>query len=460
MALTEDLKLYALSDVGLGGNWRLIECDLTIAPPECTDKDTGVSVPYTDGDFNVRDVLIEDGYVYGCYAAYTGRWWWVYGQLTCYRFDVQTGSGSHYGNANPASTDNPFILPQMVKIKEDVFYLKANTGLNTLSIYKFRGSPSQITDRSLWEEVGVLVNDGPIRRDCPGLWWYPTTECTLAWPVNERYLIVSCGTRCINPEEHRDSFGIFLFDAFKEKLLDPDLSEIPFGSTSLDDAVRIKITEGRPAEPLGPFPSITVVNLEAKKAYGDVEFNVQGYDPLWGFPDRVDVKPGIVEVDLEARTAKFIERPNPVRVHGVTVDRKIVATEPGAVRLYDPQSGALTTALTVPGLEPAPGQVCLNTEDVYRKIDTVIPSSTHIILPPNWQDGLRVPKRIEVTSPAGGQLSVRAEFQLAPPRARIRLWRVYEQAIEREEVIPGAGIINRVYSGLPPGRYRVEVTAL
>jgi hypothetical protein len=350
----------------------------------------------------------------------------------------------------------------MVKIKEDVFYVKAMKYLNVLSLFKFKGSPSQITDRTLWEEIGEVVNDAPIRRDCPGTGWatFSPTECTLAWPVNERYIVIACGTKCINPEEHRDSFGIFVFDTFKEKLLGPDLSEIPFGGTTLDDAVRIKITEGRPAEPLGPHPSITVVDLASKKAYGDVAFNVQGYDPLWGYPNRVDVKHGILEVDLEARTAKFVERPNPVRVHGVTVDGKIIATEPGAVRLYDPQAGALTDALTASGLEPAPGQVCLNTEDVYRKIDTIIPSSTHIILPPNWQDGLRIPKRIEVASPAGGQLSVRAEFQLAPPRVRVRIWRVYEQAIEREEVIPGAGIIDRVYSGLPPGRYRVEVTAL
>jgi hypothetical protein len=459
MALAEDLKLYALSDVDLGGNWRLIECDLTIAPPVCVIKDTGVQVPYADGDFNIRDVLIEGDYIYGCYAAYTGRWWWVYDQLVCYRFNRHTGEGLHYGNVSPAGSYGGFDLPQMVKIKEDVFYMKARLFLRRWTLYKFRGSPSQITDRSLWETVGIVVDDHSIATDCPDF-RESTTDCTLAWPINERYIAMACGNRCINPGEHRDSFGLFVFDAFKEKLLGPDLSEVPFGGTSIDDAVRIKITEGRPAEPLGPHPSITIIDLAGKKAYGDVFFNVQGYDLQWGFPNRVDVKYGILDVNLEDRTAKFVERPDPVRVHGVTVDGKIIATEPGAVRLYDPQTGALTTALTVPGLEPAPGQVCLNTEDVYKKIYTIIPSRTHIILPPNWQDGLRVPKRIEVASPAGGQLSVRAEFQLAPSRIRVRLWRVYEQAVEREEVIPGAGIINRVYSDLSPGKYRVEVTAL
>jgi hypothetical protein len=457
MALTEDLKLYALSNVSLGGNWRLIECDLTVSPPACTAKDTGVPVPSTDGNFNIRDVLIEDGFAYGCCTA-CGAMWWAQRHLTCYKFNLQTGEGAHYGDVNIDSYYVAIMLPQMVKIKEDVFLMKAKTDVVSLTLYRFKGSPSQITDRAHWEKIGTIINDQPIIMNCPDF-RAANTECTLAWPVNERYLAIACGNRCINPEEHRDSFGLIIFDAFKEKPLGLDLSEIPFNRTSIDEAIRIKITEGRPAEPLGPHPSVTVIDLANKKAYGNVDFNVVGYD-VWGYPRLVNVRHGILDVDLESRTAKFVERPNLVRVHGVTEDGRIIATEPGAVRLYDPQTGDLTNALTVPGLAPAPGQVCLNTEDVYRRVDTIIPSETHIVLPPNWQDGLRIPKRIEVTSPGEGQLRVKAEFPLVPLRVRIRLWRAYEQTVYWESTIPGAGIIDRVFTGLPPGKYRVEVTAL
>jgi hypothetical protein len=96
LALDEELKLYATSAVELGGNFRLVVCDMALLPepPTCTSLNTGVPVPSTDTHFNLRDVLIEGDYIYACYARWTG--------LRCYRFSKATGTGASYGNVNPA----------------------------------------------------------------------------------------------------------------------------------------------------------------------------------------------------------------------------------------------------------------------------------------------------------------------------------------------------------------------
>jgi hypothetical protein len=39
------------------------------------------------------------------------------------------------------------------------------------------------------------------------------------------------------------------------------------------------------------------------------------------------------------------------------------------------------------------------------------------------------------------------------------LWRIPDFTVVREETLPGATSIDRLYTGLTAGRYRVEVTA-
>jgi hypothetical protein len=90
---------------------------------------------------------------------------------------------------------------------------------------------------------------------------------------------------------------------------------------------------------------------------------------------------------------------------------------------------------------------------------TILNTRSHLILPPNWQDGLKVPKRVIVSSPGAGQIRVQAQLQLAPSNIRVRLWKIPDLTIAREETLAGATSIDRLYTGLA-GRYRVEVTAL
>jgi hypothetical protein len=92
-------------------------------------------------------------------------------------------------------------------------------------------------------------------------------------------------------------------------------------------------------------------------------------------------------------------------------------------------------------------------------VRTILHTRSHLILPPNWQDGLKVPKRIVVSSPGAGQLRVQAQFQLAPSNIRVRLWKIPDLTVAGEETLAGATSIDRTYS-VAAGRYRAEVTAL
>jgi hypothetical protein len=441
IALTEDLKLYALSQVQLGGNWRLVECDLTATPPICTARDTGVAVPSTDGHYNLRDVLVEGDYIYVCYARWTG--------LICYRFSRMTGAGSSYGSVNPAGHSD-LNYHHMVKIKEDVYYMKARTGDGRQwTLFKFKGSTSQITDSAQWEKVGTIIDDTPIAPSGCGDGSIQFSYCTFIWPAHERYLLFACYNRCPSPATEIGNFSVFIFDTLKEKLLAPDFSEIPFGVNTLYSATKITFTEGKPTGTIyRGDPQIMVFDMARRKAYGDMG---------WSLPTGY-IK-GIADIDLSTRTAKFIQRPADLRVHAITTDGKAIVTETNAVRLYDPSTGSISDVLSVPGLEPGLEQVCLHTEDVFRRVETIIPAFTHIILPPNWQDGLKVPKRVTVSSPGAGQLRVQAQFQLAPSNIRVRLWKIPDLTIVNEETLAGTTSIDRTYS-VAGGRYRVEVTAL
>jgi hypothetical protein len=445
-ALTEDLKLYTTNSVTIGGNFRLIICDLSVSPPSCTARDTGVPVPSTDGHYDLRDTLVEGDYVYACYARWTG--------LVCYRFDRTTGAGARYGSVNPAGHSD-LNYHHMVKIKEDEWYMKARVG-NGLqwALFKFKGSPSQIIDPAQWEMVGYIVDDTPIAGSCgDGALSY--TYCSYWFQLSERYLLFGCYTRCPANTAEIGNFSIFIFDTLTEKLLAPDFSDVGFGGHSLNPATKITVVEGKPATTYYRGETqVNVFDMARKKAYGYT---------FWSHGRSYTT--GIMDIDLSTKTAKFITRasgasPPLPHTNALTTDGKLIFTEPNTVRLYDPATGSITDILTVAGLAQWHAQACLHTEDVHKHVETIIITASHLILPSNWQDGLKIPKRIVVSSPRAGQLRVQAQFQLAPARIRVRIWEVPANVIEKEETLPGATSIDKTYTGLVAGTYRVEVTAL
>jgi hypothetical protein len=448
LALTEDLKLYATSDVSLGGNIRLIVCDMALLPepPTCNVLNTGIAVPSTDGHFNLRDILIEGDFIYSCYARWTG--------LRCYRFSKTTGTGQSYGSVNPAGHSD-LNYHHMVKIKEDEWYMKARVG-NGLqwALFKFKGSPSQITDPAQWERIGYIIDDTQISAGSCGDGAIPFSYCSYWFQVNERYLLFGCYTRCPSSATEIGNFSVFIFDTVKERLLAPDFSEVGFGGNSLNPATKITVTAGKPTTVYRGETQVNVFDLVRRKAYGYTFWSHGGSYTM-----------GIMDINLNTRTAKFITRasgasPPLPHTNTLTADGKLVFTEPGTVRQYDPQTESISDVMTVPGLAQWHAQACLQTEDIHKHVETIIVTNTHIILPPNIADGFRIPKRVITTSPGAGQLRVQAQFQLAPAQIRVRLWRIPEYTVAREETLAGATSIDRTYSGLTAGRYRAEVTAL
>jgi hypothetical protein len=340
----------------------------------------------------------------------------------------------------------------MVKIKEDVWYMIARTGTGRQwTMFRFKGSPSQITDPAQWEKIGNIFNDEPIAR--PGTCADGSISfsyCAPGFSVNERYTVFSCYNRCPADSAEIGNFSIYFFDTLRERLLSSDLqTEIPLGSNTLDTRTKITVT-GKPAAQRTEI-GIATYDLVRRKAYGRAFFTIPG-----------GAEVGILNIDLSTRTARYIRRysgapplslSNP---EAVTTDGRVVVIENDYVRLYDPATDAVSDIQNVPGLRPPWdwAQVCFQTEDAYKLIDAIITTRGHLILPPNWQDGLRVPKRITVSSPAPNQLRVQAQFQLAPSNIRVRLWRI------PDFTLAGATSIDRTYTGLTAGRYRVEVTAL
>ncbi len=93
---------------------------------------------------------------------------------------------------------------------------------------------------------------------------------------------------------------------------------------------------------------------------------------------------------------------------------------------------------------------------LYIPLKTILYGVTFLIMPPNWQDGFKIPKRISVDAPTTNQLRVQAQFHLAPSSIKVRVWRVPDFTIQSEEDLVGTTSIDRLYS-LPAGKYRVEV---
>jgi len=449
--IDENLMFYGLSSVSLGGNWRLVKCNLAVSPPTCQALDTGVAVPSTDGHYNMRELLLEGDYLYGCYA----RW----SSLNCFRFHKNTGAGSSYGTVAPGG-DSSINYHTGVKIKEDTYYYMARVGTGTeWKIWRFKGSPSQITDSALWEEIGYIFRDPTSPSTCPeGSINY--SYCTNMFWVYERFLIFACYQRC--PTGNVGNFAVYIFDTVKERLLNSNFEEIPLSRTTTDPAVKITVTNPPSNAVIAAITPCFAVDIANRKLY---------IGQAWGRSDGARAGTGITKVDMVTRQATFVDIQGNYEWMGVypialTADNKVVFTVRDTdnvprVKLFDPLTDSVTNVLDLTGGDSIVpfGPPALNTEDTQTPIRTVLHTRTHLILSPNWQDGLKIPKRIVVSSPASNQLRIQAQFQLAPSNIRIRIWEVPSYVIEREETLPGSTSIDRTYNVIP-GTYRVEVTAL
>jgi hypothetical protein len=449
--IDENLIYYGLSAVDLGGNWRLVKCNLAVSPPTCTSINTGVAVPSTDGHFNIRELLLEDNYLYGCYSRWSG--------LNCYRFNKNTGAGSSYGTVAPGG-DSSLNYHTGVKIKEDMYYYIARVGTGTeWKLWRFKGSPSQITDSALWEFIGYIFRDPASPGSCPE-GSTNLSYCTNMFWVYERYLIFSCYQRC--PSGNVGNFAVYIFDTVKEKLLNSNFEEVSFSRPTTDPAVKITVTNpldttGRTG--LTPCFSVDIAN---RKFYIGQE---------WMRSNGTKAGVGITKVDMVTRQATYVNIPGNWEWIGVypiavTPDGKVVFTirdtdNVPRVKLLDPATDSVTNVLDLTGGNSVVsfGSPALNTEDTQMPVRTILHTQTHLILPPNWQDGLKIPKRVIVSSPGAEQLRVRAQFQLAPAQIRVRIWRIPDLTIANEETLAGATSIDRTYS-VTAGRYRAEVTAL
>jgi hypothetical protein len=451
-AIDESLTYYGISGVELGGNYRLVKCNLATTPPTCSSLNTGVPVPSTDGHFNIRELLLEGDYLFGCYA----RW----SALNCYRFHKDTGAGERIGTVAPGG-DTSINYHTGVKIKEDTYYYMARVGTGTeWKLWRFKGSPSQITDSAQWEFIDYVFRDPTTPGSCPE-GSVNFSYCTNMFWVHERYLIFACYQRC--PSGNVGNFAVYVFDVVKEKLLNSNFEEVSFSRPTTDPAVKITVTNpldttGRTG--LTPCFSVDIAN---RKLYIGQE---------WVRSDGTKVGVGITKVNMVTRQATYVNILGNWEWIGVypvalTPDNKVIFTirdtdNVPRVKLFDPATDSITNVLDLTGGDSIVpfGTPALNTEDAQIPVRTILHTRTHLILPPNWQDGLKIPKRIVVSSPGAGQLRVQTQFQLAPAQIRIRLWKIPDLTIVNEQTLAGATSIDRLYSGLTAGRYRAEVTAL
>jgi hypothetical protein len=450
-AIDENLTYYTLTPVELGGNWRLIKCNLATTPPSCQVLDTGVAVPSTDGHFNMRELLLEGDYLYGCYA----RW----SALNCYRFDKNTGAGARIGTVAPGG-DSSLNYHTGVKVKEDVYYYMARVGTGTeWKLWRFKGSPSQITDSTLWEFIGYIFRDSASPGSCPE-GSVNFSYCTNMFWVYERYLIFACYQRC--PTGNVGNFAVYIFDTVKERLMNSNFEEVSFSRPTTDPAVKITVTNPLDTSGRTGLTPCFAVDVTNRKLYIGQE---------WMRSNGTKAGVGITKVDMTTRQGVYVNIPGNWEWIGVypialTQDGKVVFTVRDTdniprVKLLDPETDAITNILDLTGGTSvvAFGPPALNTEDTQMPVRTILHTTTHLILPPNWQDGLKAPKRVIVSSPGAGQLRVQAQFQLAPAQIRVRLWRIPDLTIVNEETLAGATSIDRTYS-VAAGRYRAEVTAL
>jgi len=455
--IDEEGYLYAFSDVGLGGNWRLVKCNLNTDPPSCQALDTGVAVPSTDGHFNLRFVLNgRDGYLYSCYMRWSG--------LYCYRFRKDTGAGQSIGSVNPAGHAD-LNYCQMEKIHEDYYLMVCRCGDGTQQcLFKFKGSPSQLTDSTLWEKpVPYLFNDAPVPK--PSLCPEDSIPYSYAgmnhW--KGRYVAITASNRCPNEALNTNKFiyGVILFDVLTEKFYNVNMEEVTPPVSTIDPSVRLEAQ-------VPPTAGVTCERFDASLAF----ISPDGTKVASGSDCKVGATNygGVIIVDRATRRGTWYKNRYDGwnYVVGWTSDGRVVVVagfkSPGYTQLFDPAAGTFTDVLNIGNFHHKPQ---LETEDIYIYTNYLFITKGALILPPWFRpwgtalEGLRKPKRVTVSSPQAGQLRVQGEFWRAPSQIKVEIYKTDTPTpqLETQETLAGATNIDRTYN-VSAGKKRVVVTAL
>ncbi|MEM4959852.1 MAG: hypothetical protein QXX12_08300 [Nanopusillaceae archaeon] len=445
---TTDNALYELSNVTIGGNWRLIKCSLN--PFNCQILDSGVQVPSTDVHFNPWSMLSDDNYVYALISRWSG--------LMVYRFSKSTGAGTYMGTVNPGGhTDLNYF--QMIKVREDNYYGIARTGGGrTTTLFAFDGQPAELTNPTKWTKIGNVHNDEGVGPSTCREGGINFTYAELH--QFQHYVAIHSWTRC-PPSPHllRRSVLVF-YDPIKEKLYNAKLEEVPFNQSTLNDSIALDVTNPVNAyrRDIGPAGYQFMVT-PAGRIFISYMYIDSNNNPI---------SMGIAKGSIGSQQLTYV--PLNMRVYPVSADTLgnviLYASENVPQKKYVYYDAMVDTVADIiitgePGGFTERHKVFCSTQEFHIPCFYIWAHDwERIVLPPGFPDspGLEVINTIDLTSPSANTLRVHASFVRPVTSARVEIYNTQTGALVVGEDIAGPlSSIDKTYSNLQPAKYRAVV---
>ncbi|MEM4959600.1 MAG: hypothetical protein QXX12_07020, partial [Nanopusillaceae archaeon] len=410
---TNDNTYYTLSNVTIGGNWRLIRCSYFFDTFDCGILDSGLQVPSTDVHFNPWSMLTDDNYVYALISRWTG--------LMVYRFQKSTGAGTYMGSVNPAGhTDLNYF--QMIKVREDRYYAIARTGGGrTTTLFAFDGQPAELTNPAKWTKIGNVHNDEGVG---PSMCATGSINFTYQELHQfQHYVAIHSMTRCPPSPYILYRTSLVLYDTVKEKLYNSRLQEVNFGLNTTNDSIALDVTNymtnayQRDVGPSGIHFMITPSGrIILKYRYLDTSGN--------------ELAKGLAKGVIGSQQLTFVNLNQTVQPVAETADGKIILYihEPAKkYALYDPETNLLTDIVST-------GETPFWTHRIKtfcRTQEFYIPcfyiwafDLERIVLPPLFPNspGLELVNTIDLTSPSANTLRVQASFVRPVDTAKVEVY--------------------------------------
>ncbi|MEM4619793.1 MAG: hypothetical protein QW607_06215 [Desulfurococcaceae archaeon] len=448
---TNDNTYYSLSNVTIGGNWRLIKCSLN--PFNCQVLDSGVPVPSTDVHYNPWSMLTDDNYVYALISRWTG--------LTVYRFSKATGAGTNLGTVAPAGhTDLNYF--QMIKVREDRYYGIARTGGGrTTTLFEFTGQPAELLDATKWRRIGHVHNDEGVG---PSMCQEGGINFTYAELHQfQHYVAIHSFTRC-PPSPHLLRRNILVFyDPVKEKLYNAKFEEVQFNQSTLNDSIALDVTNpvtnayrrdscvaGRQffVTPGGRiFICYNYIDTNGRLVSSGIAKGLINYQQLTYVPLNLIAYP--VASDIVGNVILHAFDP-------ATQQKKYVYYDAGADAVAD------IVITNDPGGFTERHKIFCRTREFHIPCNGYIWAHDweRIVLPPSYPNnpGLEVIDKVDLTSPTANTLRVQANFVRAVDFARVEIYNTQTGALVVGEDIAGPLIsIDKTYTNVQPGKYRAVV---